>query len=307
MRLKESLGKLGEFASAVAKLGIEPETHLPKLVKTSSALDLRAVGLALTQKDLKDDVVIVPENGQDKNGVSVYLVDNELTRQVVEERYGRLLAEKGLRPIVRTKTIKRGDKEVIALHVPLLDAQVALAYTNLGVEIPKLYCGKTLDKKAGNYLTCGDEIREHFARFVLGEEPSIPIQERRERSKTLGGRIINIEEDLAEEARRKADVARQRVGSTVNHALKETPVVGRQLAKSAVDTLKIVGDEALLVKNLASMATKRGIVDGAGIVLTAESAAEKVIGKVTDAAQVEVIDLAAAAISRVIVSTLKKG
>ncbi len=213
MSLGKSIENLVGVAKEVAKLGVEPEARLPKLVKTSSALDLRAVGLALINKDLKDDVIIVHENNQNKNDDLVYLVDNELTRQVVEERYGRLLAEKGLRPIIRTKTVKNGDKEVVALHVPLLDAQVALAYTGLGVEVPKLYCGKTLDKKAGNYSTCGDEVREHYARFVLGEEASIPIQERRERSKSFGGRIVNIEEDAVE-------------GIKVS-----TPVVARQTLK----------------------------------------------------------------------------
>ena len=58
MKLKEVAENLVGAATKVTKLGIQEEIRHPKLIKTSTALDLRAIGLAVLHKDLKDDVVI---------------------------------------------------------------------------------------------------------------------------------------------------------------------------------------------------------------------------------------------------------
>ena len=307
MKLKEVAENLVGAATKVTKLGIQEEIRHPKLIKTSTALDLRAIGLAVLHKDLKDDVVIVPESGEGKKDFSVYLVDNELTRRVAEEWYGKQLGKKGLRPIVRTKIIKRDGQDVVVLHVPLLDAQVALTHTDLGTQVPELYCGKTLDKKVGNYLTCGEEIREHYAKYVLGEELSLYEQDRLDNSKTLGGRVRNVEIDIANAVGAKVSATGQKLGTSAKKfVLVEVPKVGGVLAKSAGETLRVAGEEAILLKDLTIVAVRRGAVDAVAMTLTAELATEKVIGEVADAAQVGALDLTAAAVSRIIIFTLKK-
>lgn len=238
MKLKEVTENLVGVATKVTKIGIQEEIRHPKLIRTSTALDLRAIGLAVLHQDLKDDVVIVPESDEGKKDFSVYLVDNELTRKVAEEWYGKQLGKKGLKPIVRTKIIKRDGQDVVVLHVPLLDAQVALAHTDLGTQVPELYCGKTLDKKAGSYLTCGEEIREHYAKYVLGEELSLYEQDRSENSKTPGGRLRNIQEDAANIIKAKVSATGQKLGASAKNKLRQAPVVGLNLAKTTISAIK---------------------------------------------------------------------
>lgn len=239
MKWKEVTENLVGVATKVTKIGIQEEIRHPKLIRTSTALDLRAIGLAVLHQDLKDDVVIVPESDEGKKDFSVYLVDNELTRKVAEEWYGKQLGKKGLKPIVRTKFIKRDGQDVVVLHVPLLDAQVALAHTDLGTQVPELYCGKTLDKKAGSYLTCGEEIREHYAKYVLGEELPLYEQDRSENSKTPGGRLRNIQEDAANIIKAKVSATGQKFGESTKNMAKSTIAAIKETPRVARDTIQL--------------------------------------------------------------------
>ena len=83
--------------------------------------------------------------------------------------------------------------------------------------------------------------------------------------------------------------------------LVEVPKVGGVLAKSAGETLKVAGEEAVLLKDLTVVGVKRGVTDVTAMTLIVESAAEKAVGQVADSAQVGALDLTAAAVSKFII------
>ena len=88
--------------------------------------------------------------------------------------------------------------------------------------------------------------------------------------------------------------------------LVEVPKVGGVLAKSAGETLRVAGEEAVLLKDLTVVGVKRGVTDVTAMTLIVESAAEKAVGQVADSTQVGALDLTAAAVSKFIIFTLKK-
>lgn len=197
--------KLGELFNIITNLGVEEKRPHSRLVETSSELEIRAIGLAAAAQDLKDDVIVIDEADKSYPDPLVYLVESDLTRQVIDSRYGSLLRNMGIEPIIRTKKVKKGDNQMVSvIDIPLLDAQVVLAYGDLGGQVPRLYCGNHLDKESGDFNKCGAEARELYARFALGRIGSLKEQIRVERSGALRGRIQNVAEDMATTVRKKA-------------------------------------------------------------------------------------------------------
>lgn len=197
--------KLVELFSTVANLGIAEKGPHSRLVGTTSKIEIRAIGLAAVGQDLINDVIVIDEADKSHPDPLVYLVESDLTRQVVDSRYRPLLKDMGVEPIIRTKNVKQSVNQMISvIDVPLLDAQVALAYGDLGDQIPRLYCGHDLNEKNGNFNKCGAEARELYARFSLGRIGSLKEQTRIERSQALMGRIQNLAEDMEIMVRKKA-------------------------------------------------------------------------------------------------------
>ena len=197
--------KLGELLGTAVNLGVEKKGLHSRLVETLTEIEIRAIGLAVEQVDLKENIILVPEGSKDYPDSSVYLVDIEQTRGVVEKRYRNLLKPFGVEPIIRTRAVKTGERTVDVIDVPLLDAQFALARSDLGKRIPEIYCGKRLDDKHGDFNRCGAEAREAFAQFALGRIPTLKRQLRAERSSGLKGRIQNVTDDVATSVRQKVD------------------------------------------------------------------------------------------------------
>lgn len=168
-------------------------------------MEIRAIGLAAVFQDLKDDVIVIDEADKSYPDPLVYLVESDLTRQFIDSRYKPLLKRMGIEPIIRTKKVKKGDHQMVSvIDVPLLDAQVVLAYGDLGGQIPRLYHGKPLGKESGDFNKCGAEARELYAQFALGRISSLKERIRAERSEALRGRIQNVTEDIQAIVRKKA-------------------------------------------------------------------------------------------------------
>lgn len=189
--------KIVELLNTAMKLGIEPEKPGSRLVATSTEKEIRAIGVAVASQDLKEHVIVIDEGGKDAPDPLVYLLEDDLTRQVVDNRYRSLLNPMGIEPLVRTKAVKRGDSQVVTvIDVPLLDAQVALALGDLGRQIPEIYTGRKLNGQNADFVRCGAEARELYAKFALGRIGTFRQQIRAERSKLLAGRAKNVAEDI---------------------------------------------------------------------------------------------------------------
>ena len=59
----------------------------------------------------------------------------------------------------------------------------------------------------------------------------------------------------------------------------EAPKAGGILVKSAGETLRVAGEEAVLLKDLTVVGVKRGVTDVTAMTLIVESAAEKPLDK----------------------------
>lgn len=295
MKLQEFAENLGKTAEAIARLGKEPKPVQRRLVEPMSWNEVARLDNA-TRLSMQDFVT-----GDD--GL-IYLRDSEANRELIEKLYGSYLSKLGTSPIVRQTTLKNGQP---VIDLPKTHAHREIASSvELRKQVPKLYGEKPTEKGEPDYLKMGLGPQEILTEFALGRLPSLHEQERLKNSQTFGGRIKNVEKDVANLVGEKISVTGQRIGASAkNLVMVEAPKAGIVLAKSAGETLKAAKEEAVLLKDLTAVGVKRGVVDVAALALTVESAAEKAAKEAADAAQVGAIDLTATVISKGIIVILK--
>jgi hypothetical protein len=254
MRLKESLGKLGEFASAVAKLGIEPEIPQPRLVEPMSWQEAAQLDMAtrLTMQDFLPD----------PDGL-LYLKDTESNRELIEKLYTSYLSKTGTTPIVRPITLKSGQN---VIDLPLLHAQRQIASSQeLRIKIPKLYGEKADDKGEPDFCKRGLENQEAMGDFALARKPSLRVQDRQDKSKTAGGRVSNVTEDTIVAVKTYAPIVARttlKIDRELSQALHtELKVVSGQIGGVAVNGAKHLASESINVLGEVAAAGDENQVD----------------------------------------------
>ena len=298
MSFRKSVEVIGGTINRIANLGVERYTPLPPIFEP---VPTQADRLVLLERFDRRDVVTDPTSKL------IYVRDTEENRKRLQDKFTaqHVRAGTGLFPMIEPIELESGQKVV---NLPLAEAEFAIAtQPQLNDNLPTEFGIGPIEGKKLKFSDLGGEGREAVAKYALRQRPSIHVEERQKNSKTLAGRVRNVEIDIANAVGAKVSATGQKLGTSAKKfVLVEVPKVGGVLAKSAGETLKVAGEEAVLLKDLTVVGVKRGVTDVTAMTLIVESAAEKAVGQVADSAQVGALDLTAAAVSKFIIFTLKK-